>query len=163
MFRISQKCAKHGKFGFGVVPTYVFANSLRLHTVQNWITHHPNPKSPHRVHLLWRITGRISLRQISHWAHEVDPLCKYFWITLRIQRKKGNAGVKWHEYLWRQVISEVYSTVSATDNFKIQCWRDLGVSAMDLPNVTALSTSASSFQNKFPWKTPKNLRSEYQS
>ena len=34
---------------------------------------------------------------------------------------------------------------------------------MDLPNVTALLTSASSFQNKFPWKTPKNLRSEYQS
>ena len=76
MFRNSPKCfpAKHGKLdGFWVVPTSFFANFLRLHTVQNWITHHPNPKSA-MWHLLWRITGRIGLQWSSHWAHEVDPL-----------------------------------------------------------------------------------------
>ena len=51
--------------------------SYDSNTVQNWITHHPKPKSPHRVHLLGRITGRIGLQRIfSIWAHEADPLCK---------------------------------------------------------------------------------------
>ena len=122
MFRIFRKCAKHGKWGFGMFPTYFFANSLRLHTVQNWITQHPNPKSAMQ-HLLWRITGRISLRLIiSHWAHEVDPLCKIYLkhqeITLRIERNKGHADmmvIKCRKYPRRQAILEIYSSFSATD------------------------------------------------
>ena len=43
-------------------------------------------------HLLWRITGRISLQWSSHWAHGVDPLKHLFFeareITLRIKGKR---------------------------------------------------------------------------
>ena len=100
--------AKQGKLHGVLGGSHFFCPiSYDSNTLQNWITQHPKPKSPHRVHLLGRITGRISLRLIiSHWAHEVDPLCNFFLkhqeITLRIQRNKRECrSLKCQKYLRR--------------------------------------------------------------
>ena len=143
-------------------------------TVQNWITHHPNPQSPNRVHLLGRITGRIGLQRIfSIWAHEVDPFCKLYLkhqeITLRIQRNKGNAGHKMSEVSKKasnlEGLQQGFSSWQFQDSVLLS-WAFL---PMELPNVTALSTSPlqpqpGGFKTKFPWTTPKQLGSlEYQA
>ena len=95
MFCISRKCfpAKHRKLdGFWSGSHFFFCRiSYNSNTVQNWITHHPNPTSA-VFHLLERITGRIGLQQMSHWAQEVDPLCKFFEAPgnyVKNVRKKG--------------------------------------------------------------------------
>ena len=113
MFRISRKCfpAKHGKAGF---PTTSHRSELD-HTSSE-------SESPHRVHLLGRITGRISLQLIFSYFFNVGLMklilfAKSFearnWNYIVNQRKKGvsrNDGVKYlwvYEYLRRQVILEV--------------------------------------------------------
>ena len=61
--------------------------------------------------------------------------------------------IKCHDYLRRQVILEGYSAVSATDNFKIQLLKELGVADDGLVLCQGLAlkkTLSLEVQNKFP-------------
>ena len=90
MFRISQKCfpAKHGKSWI----------SYDSNTVQNWITHHPKPKSPHVAPPLedhWEDRPATDFPLLGSWSWSfLQNLLKHQEITLRIQRNKRNAGHK---------------------------------------------------------------------
>ena len=129
-----------------MLPSWISYDS---NTVQNWITHHPKPKSPHRVHLLWRITGRISLQQIFF------NLGSWSWSSLQNLFEAPGNYIKnskkqrkcWSCHKMSEVskkakeILEIYSKVSAADNSKIQCFWSGAFLPMELPNVTALSTT----------------------
>ena len=78
----------HSKFGSG-----------KFRDVQNWITHHPNPKSAHLAPPLedhWEDRPATYFFLLGSWSGSSLPnLLKHeIGITFRIQRNKGNAGHK---------------------------------------------------------------------
>ena len=115
--------------------------SYDSNTVQNWITHHPNPNPP-TWHLLGRITGRISLQQFfSYWAHEIDPFWKFYLkhqeFTLRIQRNKGHAGHK-----------NVMNILEGNQSWRFTAW---------FQQLTISRFSASEVGHFCPWNCPTLL------
>ena len=99
--------------GFGWFPLFL-SKFLRLYALQNWITHHANP-SPCGTSVGGSLKGsacngfHIGLMKLILLSN----CLKNQQITLRIQRNKGNPGIKCQKYPRKQGILEVYSTDSA--------------------------------------------------
>ena len=158
MFRISRKCfpAKHRKIGFRTTPTPFKIGS---HIIRN--RNHPIVCTSFGGSL----GGSACNGFFSIWAHEVDPLCKFYFkhqeIILRIQRNKRECwSSKCHEYLRRHKKSWRFTTqFQHLTIWRFSCFWSWAFLPIELPEITALSTSPlqpqpGGFKTKFPWTTP---------